>query len=50
MVHCIGDMRGQQRIRNLIERKDHIESEIKILQDRQFCIEGEIVEEMGNAA
>ena len=50
MVHCIGDMQGQRRIQNLIERKDHIESEIKILQDRQFCIEGEIIEETGNLA
>jgi len=46
MVHCIGDMKGQRRIQNLIERKDHIESEIGILQDRHFIIEGEIAEEM----
>ena len=50
MVHCIGDMKGQKRIRNLIERKDHIESEIEILEDRHFIIEGEIAAEMGKLA
>jgi hypothetical protein len=50
MVHCTGDMQGQRRIRKLIERKDHIESEIELLEDRHFIIEGEIAAEMGKLA